>query len=199
MNVLTDKFPTKTMIDGEIYEFNTDFRTCLNIILAYESKDLNEYEKPEVMLMLLYKEIPKNTEMARKKALLFLDCGEVEKSSSSSSSGGSSRVYSFTKDSKYIYSAIKQTHGIDLENIEYFHWWKFVYLFLDLNKESFFSQMLYLRTQKQKNKLSKEEQELWIKLNDILELEQDNNYTEEEQEQIDKFNKLFKEGENSEG
>jgi hypothetical protein len=189
MNILIDKFPTKTMIDGEIYELNTDFRNCLQIILACESKEVNEYERADITLELLYKKIPDNREKAIEKALLFLDCGEENKVSEGNSE--SFRKYSFTKDAKYIYSAIKQTHNIDLENIEYLHWWKFVYLFLDLNKESFFSQMLYLRGQKQKGKLSKEEKELYIKLIDILELDQDNNYTEEEKEQINKFNSLL--------
>lgn len=194
MNILIDKFPTKTEIDGKIYELNTDFRNCLQIILAYEDNELNEYEKAEVMLELLFGKdnIPENTDVALAKSILFLDCGEEKKITENSSKG--SRIYSFTKDAKYIYSAIKQTHNIDLETIEYLHWWKFVYLFLDLDKECFFSQMLYLRGQKQKGKLTKEEKELYLKLMDILELDQDNSFNEEEQEQINKFNRLLNGG-----
>ena len=163
MNALLDKFPTKTEIDGIVYELNTDYRNCLNIILAFEDKELNDYEKTEVMLELLYGKdnIPINIELAMQKAILFLDCGEIKQEGSNSVP--EQRLYSFTKDAKYIYSAIKQTHRIDLENIEYLHWWKFVYLFLDLNKECFFSQMIYLRSQRKKNKLSKEEKEETIR------------------------------------
>ena len=133
MNTLIDKFPTKALIDEKVYELNTDFRNCLKIILAFEDDELLDFEKAEIMLRNLYGEnIPKNTDEAIRKAIYFLDCGEEDEEKKVGTSNNT-RLYSFTKDAKYIYSAIKQTHGIDLESIEYLHWWKFVYLFLDLN------------------------------------------------------------------
>lgn len=192
MNVLVNKFPTKTIIDGKEYDLCTDFRVCLNIILAYEDKELLDSDKIEILLENLYGKdnIPENIEKAIEKGLLFLDCGEIDENKSTTESNGA-RLYSFSKDAKYIYSAIKQTHGIDLENIEYLHWWKFVYLFLDLNPECFFCKMLDLRNKKRKNKLSKEERTLYLQLFDILELDDTTRFSEEEQEKIDKFKDLI--------
>ena len=198
MNTLIDKFPTKALIDGKVYELNTDFRNCLKIILAFEDDELLDFEKAEIMLKNLYGEnIPKNTDEAIRKAIYFLDCGEEDEEKKVGTSN-STRLYSFTKDAKYIYSAIKQTHGIDLESIEYLHWWKFVYLFLDLNPECFFCKIIDLRNKKKKGKLSKEERRLYIQLYDILELNDKPKFTEEEQKEIDEFMELLKQAENKE-
>lgn len=196
MNVLVNEFPIKVKLDGKIYELNTDFRLGLNIMLLYEDKSLNNYEKTDIMLELLYKEeIPiELREIAIEKAMLFLNAGDNQKSNNSEECDiKPKRVYSFTKDAKYIYSAIKKSHGVDLENIEYLHWWKFVYYFFDLDEKSFFSQMIYLRNQRNKGKLTKEEKIVYAKLEDILELEDNEQYTDEEQEAINKFiNRLEK-------
>lgn len=198
MNTLIDKFPTKALIDEKVYELNTDFRNCLKIILAFEDDELLDFEKAEIMLRNLYGEnIPKNTDEAIRKAIYFLDCGEEDEEKKVGTSNNT-RLYSFTKDAKYIYSAIKQTHGIDLESIEYLHWWKFVYLFLDLNPECFFCKIIDLRNKKKKGKLSKEERRLYIQLYDILELNDKPKFTEEEQKEIDEFMELLQQAENKE-
>ena len=192
MNILTDKFPTKTIIDGKEYNLNTDFRNCLKIILAFEDEGLFESEKIEVMLTNLYGEdIPTNVEKAVEKALLFLDCGETQEENKVGTRIGNNRLYSFSKDAKYIYSAIKQTHKIDLETIDYLHWWKFTYLFLDLNPECFFCKILDLRNKRKKGKLDKEEKKLYMQLYDILELDNKPKFSEEEQKEIDEFMALL--------
>lgn len=194
MNVLTDVFPTKTIIDGKEYNLNTDFRTCLQIILAFEDEEIFDFEKVDIMLELLYGKdnIPDNREMAIEKAVLFLDGGESEENKKVGKS--SDRLYSFSKDAKYIYSAIKQSHNIDLENIEYLHWWKFMFFFLDLDPDCFFCRMIDLRNKKKKNKLNKEEKKLYLELYDILSLDNKPNFTEEEQQEIDKFMNLINNG-----
>ena len=200
MNVLVNEFPTKVRINEEIYDLNTDFRVGLNIMLLYEDKSLNDYEKTDIMLELLYKkEIPiELRETAVAKAMLFLNAGDSKKDSNDDEGYNikPKRVYSFTKDAKYIYSAIKKSHGVDLENIEYLHWWKFVYYFLDLDEKSFFSQMIYLRNQRNKGKLTKEEKVVYANLEDVLELENNEEYTDEEQEKIDKFMSRLEKSEN---
>lgn len=195
MNILLEQFPTKTIIDGKEYKFNTDFRNCLKIILAFEDEELLMEDKIWITLNNLYgNDIPENLEIAFEKAILFLDCGEKLNSTGESKESGL-KLYSFEKDAKYIYSAIKQTHRIDLDTIGYMHWWKFVYLFLDLNKECFFCQMIDLRRKKKKGKLSKEERILYRNLYDILEIETKKKYTEEEQGKIEEFMSLLEQSE----
>lgn len=171
MNVLTDVFPTTVEIDGKEYEINTDFRTGIDIMLAYEDPTLTAADKAAVLLHLLYKEIPPDLGKAAELAVLFLDCGEERKPGDGAEPA--QRLYSFGKDAKYIYSAIRQTHGIDLETAGYMHWWKFCYLLLDLNEDCFFQQMIALRRRKRDGKLTKEERLAYYRMEDIMELPQE--------------------------
>ncbi len=187
MNPLIDKFPTKIKIDDEILPINSDFRNCLKIILAFEDEDLTIEEKYYIMLMRLYGSIPNNAEEAIRKAILFLDCGEDR----TSKDDDKPRIYSFSKDAKYIYSAIEMScPGIDLENVEYLHWWKFYYKFFDIKEGTTFSNIISLRDKKNRGKLSQEEKTLFIDSREILDLEYDGEPSEEES----KFMKLFNGG-----
>lgn len=186
INPLIDKFPTKIDIDGLIYDINTDFRNCLKIILAYEDDNLTIEEKTYIMLMRLYREIPDNQELAIKKGILFLDCGEENKENDKP------RTYSFSKDGKYIYAAIESSgSNLDLENIEYMHWWKFCYKFLEIGKDTTFSNIISLRDKKNRGKLTSEEKNIFIESREILDLDYDSEPSEEES----KFMNLFNGGE----
>ncbi len=167
MNILTEQLPTAVEVDGVVHDLDTDFRTCLTIILAFEDAELTAQEKAMVMLELLYKEAPGNAQEACRLGVKFLDCGEEQGQRGDHDDG---RLYSFTQDAKYIYSAIKQSHGVDLETVDYLHWWKFCYLFLDLREDCFFHRLIHLRRQKNTGKLTKEERELYYKIRDIVDL-----------------------------
>lgn len=196
MNILTDLLPTAVEIEDTVYELDTDFRTCLTIIMAFEDLELTDYEKQMVMLDLLYKEIPENIKEACRLAVKFLDCGE-DPEAKESSDDNAGRLYSFNQDAKYIYSAIKQSHGVDLETIDYLHWWKFSYMFLDLREDCFFNRLIHLRRQKNLGKLTKEEKELYYRIQDIVDLPEV--CTAEEQQVADEFMRLLREGKSEAG
>lgn len=172
MNILVDKFPTKCIIDGKTYTFNTDYRNCLKIMFALQDDDLTVNEQFLIMLKRLFVEVPDNIEKAVQAAISFLNCSFEKKNNEDKASEQftDTCLFSWQKDAKYIYSAIKQAHGIDLEDVEYLHWWKFVYLFLDLNKDCQFYRIIGLRDKKRKNKLTKEEREWCQKNKDIINL-----------------------------
>lgn len=178
MNVLTQRFPTKIKIDDVIYDINADFRNCLTIIMAFEDDELAPMDKYEVLVRRLYKKLPHNFEKAVEEGVRFLDCGETRKTANSSEK----RVYKFSKDGRYIYSAIKQTHQVDLEEIEFLHWWKFVFLFSDIRSDCAFSNMIYLRNKKNEGKLTKDERKIYVKSRDILDINYDDKPSEEERE-----------------
>ncbi len=186
MNPLINKFPTKIQIDDSIYDINTDFRNCIKIILAYEDDNLTIEEKTYIMLMRLYGEIPDNQEEAIRKGILFLDCGEEQ------NNADSPRTYSFSKDGKYIYAAIESSNtNLDLETIEYMHWWKFCYKFLEIGKDTTFSNIISLRDKKNRGKLTQEERNIFIESRAILDLD----YESEPSEEESKFMNLFDGGE----
>lgn len=178
MNVLTDKFPTKIRIDDKVYEINADFRNCIRIIQAFEDDDLSIMDKYEILIRRLYMQIPKNIQLAIERGIEFLDLGKKP----DLDRAAPRRVYSFEKDAQYIYTAIKQTHQIDLEEVDFLHWWKFVYLFSDVNADCTFSNMVSLRDKRNCGKLSKEERAIFNRSKDLLDLDYNIEPSEEENE-----------------
>ena len=94
------------------------------------------------------------------------------------------RLYSFTQDARYIFSGILQTHGIDITTQE-MHWWKFIVLFMDLDKDCFFNQLLSIRSRLKKGKLTKEERQWYNENKKIVDLSE--HYSEEEEEMLGRF------------
>lgn len=182
MNVLIDGLPTAVEIDGQEYELNTDYRVGLQIMTAFEDPDLTGFEKQVVMLQLLYPVVPSNAHRAAELAVKFLNCGQEPKQSDEEPDA--TRYYSWSQDSRYIMSAIEQAYHIDLSQAK-MHWWRFSYMFLDLHENCFFSRLIYLRKQKAKGKLTKEEKEWYYSMREIVDLPEV--YTSEEQATINKF------------
>lgn len=185
--ILTDGLPTAIEVDGMEYDINADYQTGIKIIMAFEDVELTQYEKCMILTELLYKDTPHNFNEAVKQGIRFLDCG------GNSQGGGESdgiRKYSFTQDDKYIYRAVDGVLHGRLSKGDFVHWWEFVLAFMELPEECFMSRLIYLRTQKAKGKLSKEERELYYKIQDIVDLKEE--YNAEEQTQINEFMELLK-------
>ena len=134
MDILTDKFPTAIKINNAIYKVNADFRNCLPIIKAFEDPELTMPERCEILLQRLFIDPPPATMEAIEQGIKFLDCGRTRGEPKEVR-----RVFSFIKDSAYIFSGMKQTHGIDLEEVGFLHWWKFLALFYNLPSGNLFT------------------------------------------------------------
>ena len=190
MSILVDQLPTAFEIDGKNFDIDTDFRTCINIIMAFEDPELTNIEKQLVMLENLYQDQPENTAEAIRMAVKFLNGGSEEKESESVYSP---RVYSFTKDAQYIFSAFLQTHGIDLQTVD-MHWWKFLALFMDLGSDTTFSNIVSLRKKIKTGKATKEEKEAAREIEHILDLPEDDDRSIDEKEAELEFLRLVEEG-----
>ena len=168
MNILIDGLPTAVYVGGQIYDINADYQTGLRIITAFEDPDLTKNEKCMVLVCLLYKERPEPYAEAVLQGLKFLDCGDKRESDNSSGSGG--RRYSFAQDARYIYAGVDRVLQGRLNRGEFVHWWEFATAFMELPEDCMMSRILYLRIQKAKGKLTKEERQQWEEMHDILEL-----------------------------
>lgn len=178
MNVLTDKFPTKINVNNKVLRINSDFRNCIKIIEAFEDDDLFDEEKYLILIRRLYIDEVKeeDLEQAIIKGIKFLDLGEENKNNEENVK----RLYSFSKDDSYIYTGIRQSHNIDLNSIEYLHWWNFVYLFLDIGQDCMFNQLVYYRKRKNEGKLTKDEKKVYISMRKILDLDYEGDDEENE-------------------
>ena len=95
MNILTDNLPSKIKINNKIYDINFDYKTIINILLAFEDTELTRSEQTYIMLKNIYKkEIPKeDTQEAIDKAIKFIDGGKGEEPYNQKEK----RIYSFKK------------------------------------------------------------------------------------------------------
>ena len=175
MNLLIDTLPESVEIHGTQYRCNADFRTCLRIILAFEDDDLTPQEKQIILLSNLYPDVPSDAAEAIRQANWFLNGGKLAEDETDAPH----RLYSFAKDANFIFSAFRQTHGIDLQTAE-LHWWKFLALFMDLGSETTFCNLVSLRKRVKTGKATKEEKAAAREMGDVFEIEDSDNRTLEE-------------------
>lgn len=187
MNILTSKLPKKIKVNNQIYDINYDYRTIINILLAFEDEELTREEKFYIMIKNLYKkEIPsEDLEEACRKAIKFIDFGKEEDSQRKNES----RIYSFEKDSSYIFSGINQTHHIDIEEKVDLHWWKFISMFMDMSPDCMFGELIYYRKRKNEGKLTKEEKKNYEKIKDIVDLDYAKKTSDARKKFFEEFNK----------
>lgn len=171
------------MVDGVEYRVNTDFRDCLRTMLAFEDNDLTPQEKQLVLLQNLYAEVPPNTAAATRAAVEFLNGGAAK-------DGSGPRLYSFGQDAGMIFSAFRQTHGIDLETAS-LHWWKFLALFFDLGADTTFCNLVSLRKRVKTGKASKEERAAAREMGEAFDVPELDERTLDEKEQEAEFMRLL--------
>lgn len=193
-NVLIDQLPTSVRIEDQEFRLDTDFRTCLRVILAFEDPDLAGVEKQLVLLENLYPEVPDQLEEAVELGLWFLDGGEESRNSEEQKPFDDEKLYSFNKDASFIYSAFRKSHGIDLETVEYLHWWKFLYLFMDLGEETFFIRLISLRKRIADGSATKDERKAAEKMEELLSVPQNRSMNLEEMESVNRFMELLERG-----
>ena len=176
MNILTDVLPEIIDISGKTYKINTDFRTCLKTIMAFEDNTLTSQEKQSILLSNLYPTIPPNPLEAITRAQWFLN-GGLE----NDNEAVGSRVYSFSNDANFIFAAFRQTHSIDLQK-ENLHWWTFLALFMDLGQDTTFCQLVSLRKRLKSGKATKEEKAAAAEMGSLIDLPNVDDRTLDEKE-----------------
>jgi hypothetical protein len=185
-SILIDTLPEYITVQGDIYQINADFRTCLKIIMAFEDNELTPQEKQIILINNLYRETPPDIGEALRQANIFLNGGEVQEETEETPF----RLYSFTKDARFIYSAFRQTHGIDLTESD-LHWWQFLSLFMDLGAETTFTQLIGLRKRIKTGKASKEERQAAREMGEAFEVPEIDRRTLEEKEAEAEFMRLI--------
>lgn len=207
--MMIEKPPVSVDVGGLNYDIDPDFRTMIEIEGLITRKSITEKQKvfaneivqfnPEISfeeactnakyyeaLRLFYKEnIPEDLEEAIEKLIWFYGCGKQEQETKHSKKP----IYSYQHDFDYINAGFLQDYKIDLLEVGFLHWWKFVSLFSALRDDCKIREIMGYRgadtkgmdkeqkrfiREKQKlyalpeDGLSKEEKELKDKLRDAL-------------------------------
>ena len=133
MNILLDRLPT----EHEGLKIETNFRSFILFELLMQDRNVEQEDKIILVLRIFYKEIPQDIKKAVEVILWFYSRGETDKKSGKKVAKSSKKkIYSYEHDANYIYSAFLSQYGIDLNEIDYLHWWKFKSLFEGLNDEN---------------------------------------------------------------
>lgn len=176
--------PKSLEIGGIEYKIRSDFRVALLIFEAFNDSELNDMEKIQVCIECLYETIPSDTENAYKKAIWFLDGGNIPKSHRNHK-----KVFDWKQDESIIFSAINKSAGFETRSAEYIHWWTFLGYFSEIG-EGLFSQIVNIRTKKAKGKkLEKWEREFYNEHRELIDIKQ--HYNSEEQAEIDRLKAIL--------
>lgn len=181
--------PTSLDVGGISYPIETDYRNILVFLAACSDPDLNPVEKLEVLMRRLYRDgfdqIPqKNMEEAVLQAKWFVDCGQE-----GDDKKPAMKMMDWEQDEPILFPAINKVAGVETRTAPYIHWWTFSGYFMEI-EEGTFSVVLGIRQKKSKGKkLEKWEQEFYRNNKRLCDLRK--RYTEEEQAEIDYWNKLL--------
>lgn len=170
MNILIDELPNTVKIEGIEYEINSDFRTSILFELLMQDDEINEENKILQALNLYYPKIPHNLEGAIERMLWFYRGGKEEEKEAKESNN--EQIYSYEHDDDYIYSAFWSQYKIDLQEIGYFHWWKFKALFKSLGEDNEIMKIMSYRSIKISSSMSKEQKEYYTLMKKIYRLPQ---------------------------
>lgn len=181
MNLLLDIAPKSVFIGEEECDINSDFRTSILFELLMQDGELSDEEKIITALELYYQSRPSNIEKAIDNILWFYRCGKDVLSSNSKNRGRSiSQVYSFEFDDDYIYSAFLDQYGIDLQDIDYLHWWKFKAMFKSLKEDNEIVKIMGYRSMDITKIKDKEQRSYYKMMKDANTIPNDINKNEQE-------------------
>lgn len=168
MNILIDAidYPDQAEVNGEWHEIRTNFRTSILFELMMQDDSLGSRQKVRKGLELYYPVIPNDLNAAVDTVLWFYRCGREETTVQKRMAArrGKTPLYSFEHDAGLIYAAFLQAYSIDLQDIEYMHWWRFRFLFNSLPKDCEFVRAMEYRSIDINDKMAKEQKEFYRKM-----------------------------------
>lgn len=145
MNLLVDRLPQTVLACGQEWPIRTNFRVGILFELLMQDPRISDEEKLLRALSLYYPQLPNDLGAASKGLIWFYRCGEDTPQKQADTKGVPQRIYSFEQDAGRIFAAFQATYQIDLNDVEYLHWWKFRVMFSELPEESSFGKVMGYR------------------------------------------------------
>lgn len=195
-NVLLDELPT----EWNGYRINTGFDIGIQLMQAQYDKSLTEYEKADIFLWLMFGEDDRLREHPQGDD--FIECfkwfinGWFHDHPDPDAQNSRERVVDYDVDQWRIYADFRQIYGIDL-CVTDMHWWMFCGLLWNMPyRKSSFLQVVQTRQERPRTGASAEERRNLIrrkKMYELDQLEEKKEYTEEEKNAIDDFDRMMAE------
>lgn len=138
INPLYEKFPEYVVIDGKKYRIITDFREYIKLLELLRDEQIETSDK-YYLIMQWFLDIPKASFKKCLDALANFMTMESEQEESTEDNEGKAeskkQVLSYTQDAPFILSGFLECYGIDLQQVDYMHWWKFQILIEGMNED----------------------------------------------------------------
>lgn len=132
-NILIDELPTGVNVGGQFFKINANFRTCILFESLIFDKAVPDKYKPQLILNLFYEDKqPADAAGAINAIIDFYSAGKKKRAPRPGKRQAKKvqpRLYDFEYDADYIYAAFLSVYGIDLNEVDFLHWWKFKALF----------------------------------------------------------------------
>lgn len=144
MNLFYEKYPESVKVHDEEVRIITDFREYIKLQDALLCNELTETEKYQIICE--YFLDPCDVDEDAIKALTeFMAMDQVDHVGCLNGTS-KKQLYSFAIDFPYILSAFMQVYRINLQTINYMHWWKFRTLFDGLPENTEIKQRIMYRS-----------------------------------------------------
>ena len=186
MNILVDRLPT----EYEGLKINTNFRSFILFELLMQDRLIDKEDKIALSLKLFYDDFPQNINKAVEGILWFYSRGNEKKQAKEEKKGEKERpkkIYSYEHDADMIYTAFLDQYSIDLNEIEYLHWFKFKAMFEGLKDDNKICKVMGYRAIDVGKIKDKEEKKRYKKLQREWALPDDRTEEEKERDFADAF------------
>ena len=153
MNIMFESFPDTVRVERRDYEIVTDFREWIKLSELLENTERLTSRILNMIMDWYLVPPPQNTEMALYALGEFLGAEAIhpffddsaDQDDDEETKSHPDKLFSYSEDAIYIYSAFRAVYGIDIEEIEYMHWWKFRALFDGLPEDTEIKQRMHYR------------------------------------------------------
>lgn len=149
MNFFYETFPDTVSIHGEDIAIITDFREYIRLLDMLKCDELNAYQKKLILKEYFLDEITIDDDAIdalTEFVVMDLDSQDKDPDEDDSEHTGSKKnLISYEIDYPFILSGFLRDYGIDLESVDYLHWWKFRMLFDGLSEDTEIKQRIMYR------------------------------------------------------
>lgn len=154
MNFFYEAFPDTVNIRGKNFSIITDFRDYIRLLDMLKCEELNTYQKMAILEDYFLDEITIDDDaIGALTGFVIMDLDSQDKDlneddsdeDNSEQSGSEKNLFSYEIDYPFILSGFLRDYGIDLETVDYMHWWKFRMLFDGLSEDTEIKQRIIYR------------------------------------------------------
>lgn len=179
--------PTTADIKGQTYDIYTDYRDILDIINYLNDQEETQETRILISLALFFKDFEQMPVAHYNEAVeylfSFIDCNEP------SNDKPRPKTIDWQQDYNMISAEINRAVGYEVRAIEYMHWFTYIGYFNNIGEGQLSTTVSIREKKRNGKKLDKWELEYYRDNKEKIDLA--TNYTQQEQAEIDRLNKLL--------